>query len=208
MRHLILSILCASTEGTLSSVEPTVPPGGRHRSLLIPSLSDRFTNCPASLSSMAKGKRSATRKRHNARKWILSVFAATPSPKRLRTSQILSKVSSLSGAKIPAYSVYQALRTLVKKRQLSSSRQGRELTFTQAGGPSSAPARPAPAVDTSPTSMVDAGAKSTAASGALVLPHTLAPGEISILHVSDGHVEAATNVHGKLVLERHRRPTS
>ncbi len=43
------------------------------------------------------------------------------------------------------------------------------------------------------------------ASVALLL-HKLAPGEVSILHVSETHVEAATNVHGKLVLERHRRP--
>ena len=37
--------------------------------------------------------------------------------------------------------------------------------------------------------------------------HKLAPGEAVILNVGEEHVETATNVYGKIVLERHKRPT-
>lgn len=43
-------------------------------------------------------------------------------------------------------------------------------------------------------------------SQALSVPHKLAVGEALVLHVGETHVETATNVHGKIVLERHRRP--
>ena len=36
-----------------------------------------------------------------------------------------------------------------------------------------------------------------------MLPHKLALGEILVLSVSNGHVLAATNLHGRLVFERH-----
>jgi len=38
------------------------------------------------------------------------------------------------------------------------------------------------------------------------LPHKLALGEILVFPVRDGHVLAATNLHGRLVFERHPLP--
>jgi len=38
------------------------------------------------------------------------------------------------------------------------------------------------------------------------LPHKLALGEILVFPVRDGHVLATTNLHGRLVFERHKVP--
>jgi hypothetical protein len=38
------------------------------------------------------------------------------------------------------------------------------------------------------------------------LPHKLALGEILVFPVRDGHILAATNLHGRLVFERHSLP--
>jgi hypothetical protein len=110
----------------------------------------------------------------------------------------------LSGSRIPSYSVYQALRTLVKKKQVISARHGRELTFTLA---SATTRRSVPAA----TPVVSAEAVAVPAASAASpweLPHKLAPGEASIIHVGETHLETVSNVHGKIVVERHRRVTS
>ena len=112
----------------------------------------------------------------------------------------------MGGAKIPSYSVYQALRTLVKRRKLTSSRHGRELTFSPAGSSGGAARAPQARMDVEPMPKVAAPAEVTVPTTDFSLPHKLAPGEVSILHIGDEHVEAATNLHGKLVIEKHRRP--
>jgi hypothetical protein len=41
---------------------------------------------------------------------------------------------------------------------------------------------------------------------AAMLPHKLAPGEILVLSIGSGNVLTATNLHGRLALERHPLP--
>ncbi|MCI4368881.1 MAG: hypothetical protein L3K09_04885 [Thermoplasmata archaeon] len=127
------------------------------------------------------------------------------------TSDIRKRVAKLSGTKIPDQSLYGALRTLVRRRAVSSKRSGRELSFTlstaakPARKPTATVAEPAPApvmIDSStPVAMAPTTALATITS-----VQKLAPGEAAILHIGEAHVETATNVHGKVVLERHRRP--
>ena len=152
--------------------------------------------------------------RHDPRKWALRALESSGGG--LPTSSILSKASALRGSKIPYYSIYQALRTLVRRRQVSAQRKGRELIYRLASkgpgasAPSSAgrrlrgraakpripaPSAPAMTPGPAPASAMPAGM------------HKIAPGEIALLHVGETHVEAAANIGGKLVLKRHPRPT-
>ena len=151
--------------------------------------------------------------RHDPRKWTLKALESAGTGASLSTSQILAKAATLSGSKIPYYSISQALRTLVRRRKLAVKRNGRELVYRLSeGGPAPAARRtrksapratatvPAPAAPAPPMGEV---------SLALPMPsvlHKIAPGEIALLHVSETHVEAATNIDGKLVLKRHPRP--
>src|SRR5690348_9383458 len=81
---------------------------------------------------MPKAKKSAlrSRKRHGSRQKILAIFKSGGSGEK-RTSQIFA---ALKDASIPAQSVYQALRTLVKRKQLSVRKAGRERHYTWIGG--------------------------------------------------------------------------
>jgi hypothetical protein len=143
----------------------------------------------------------------------------------LPTSAILSKASALSGEKIPYYSLYQALRTLVRRRQLAAHRRGRELVYRLAATPPkstpaarprgrprtirSSPTAPATSSAVRASTPASAGRRGTPATpvttGAATL-HKIAPGEIAFLHVGESHVEIATNIGGKLVLRKHPRP--
>ncbi|MCI4316978.1 MAG: hypothetical protein L3J96_00430 [Thermoplasmata archaeon] len=114
------------------------------------------------------------------------------------TSAVHRRVSTLSGSKIPKQSVYQALRTLLKRKQVTARRLGRELTYRLVTRASAGPPRPTPL--TSGDREVAGGAKELRA------VHTLAVGEVALIEIGTTHVETATNVHGRLVLERHRRP--
>jgi hypothetical protein len=131
------------------------------------------------------------------------------------TSEIKASAASLSGSKVPDFSIYSALRTLKKRKQVSASRRGREFAFklvsgAKAGQPkaeAAPPAAPAPAMKplvSAYPSMELPAAPATPTGQPL---HKLAPGEAVILHIGEEHVETATNVHGKIVLERHSRPT-
>jgi hypothetical protein len=126
----------------------------------------------------------------------------------------VERVSQIAGTAIPPFSVYSALRTLVKRKVLKAGRQGHEKSYSLAGTPdsssatsfaaSTAPAMARPASIPEPTAMpaLEAVAMPSAPAG---MPHKLAVGEALILHVGDEHVESVTNVHGRLVVERHPR---
>jgi len=117
------------------------------------------------------------------------------------TKDLQRKVASLTGTKIPAYSIYQALRTLVKRRVVAATRMGRQFSYRLIGTPATsktARAEPAPASSGRTTSLM--------VPPLALLPHKLAPGEVTILHIGESHIETATNEHGKIVLERHARP--
>ena len=118
----------------------------------------------------------------------------------MRTREIRQKVAKLSGKRIPDHSLYQALRTLVARKTVRALRIGRERSFQLISRGQSASAR-----ETAHHPSQDPGAAtSPTATEAL---HKLAPGEVLILEIWTGHVETATNRRGRLVLERHRRPT-
>jgi hypothetical protein len=159
---------------------------------------------------MVGARKGAKRTRHNARKWILKALQSAGSGRGVPTSEIQSKVKTLSGSAIPSYSVYQALRTLTRRKIVSARRMGRELTFTLTSRTSAAreaaPRAATPAPMEAPPAM-PSPVEVSAPSAISQLPHKLAPGEISILHISEEHVESATNHHGQLVIERHKRPS-
>ncbi|MCI4337502.1 MAG: hypothetical protein L3K17_10040 [Thermoplasmata archaeon] len=144
------------------------------------------------------------RTRHSARKWIIKALEGAKGSAAMRTSEIMKRASQLSGSEIPGYSVYQALRTLVKREIVAAKREGREFSYRlkASRGKGTAPS-PAPTL----SAPIPAVAPVAVAAAPSPIVHTLAPGEVAILHVGDTHIEAASNVHGKLVLERHRRPT-
>lgn len=98
--------------------------------------------------------------------------------------------------------VRAALRALDREGDVEVVRKGREFRYTlSAGGtPVVAPVLLGAPIHVAQTGLArDPGA-------AAPPPQKLAPGEAVILHVGETHVETATNVHGKVVLERHARP--
>ena len=144
------------------------------------------------------------RVRHNSRKWVLKALESAEATGGMLTKDLQRRVASLSGAKIPAYSVYQALRTLVRRRVISATRRGRQFSYRLlAGRGSDVPSRKAPSDSPAPTSLM---VREPALPAPAPLPHKLAPGEVTILSIEEFHVETATNEHGKLVLQRHPRP--
>jgi hypothetical protein len=158
---------------------------------------------------MPRSKARAARTLHGTRKWILKALQSSKGPDGMMTSEIKSSVNRLSGMTIPAYSVYAALRTMLRRKMVIARRRGREYQFrlvstmpANLSAPTAQPQR-SPAAPSAP-------ARAVAAPVAPAPPvqHKLAPGEAVILHIGESHVETATNVHGKVVLERHRRPTS
>jgi hypothetical protein len=159
---------------------------------------------------MAKGRSGTRRIRHNSRSWVLKALQSSGSSAGMLTKEIQKKASDLSGKKIPPYSLYQALRTLVKRKVVSATRKGRQFSYRLLGTASSAPAtRRAKASVSEPASspaMVEGTMAVVAAPANAMLPHKLAPGELTILVIEEQHIETATNEHGKLVLQRHPRP--
>lgn len=165
---------------------------------------------------MPKHEKRAKRARHGARRWILKALEPTVDGAAMRTSELMRRASQLSGTKLPGYSVYQALRTLIKNKAVAARREGRELTYRLTSATrrrTSAPAAtpPAPAVAPTPRPPVTPAPPAPSAPVTPTVPtaapvHTLAPGEVAILHIGESHVESATNVHGQLVLAKHKRP--
>ncbi|HKV90900.1 MAG TPA: hypothetical protein VJQ43_06900 [Thermoplasmata archaeon] len=152
---------------------------------------------------MPKKARGAGRTRHNSRNFVVRVLETPPAAAGMLTKEIEKRVASLAGKKIPPYSIYQALRTLVKRHQVSAVRKGRQFSYRLT---TAKPAVRAPSTETtapSPTPEVPVVATTSLTA---VLPHKLAPGEVTILHIEESHIETATNEHGKLVLQRHPRP--
>ena len=126
----------------------------------------------------------------------------------MRTTEIRKKVAQLSGKRIPDYSLYQALRTLVRKKVLQARRVGHEFSYQLVSGKqvARAPATRPPA--RAPSTRVRPGRSLTKPdTEAQRELHKLAMGDIVILKIGDTFVEVATNLNGRLVLERHPRPS-
>ena len=148
--------------------------------------------------------------RHGTRALILKTFDEAGG-KKLSTATLVEGVRRLSGTKIPGPTIRASLRTLLRQKVLQARRAGREKVYSRVAASSSSPSKlatpttrqppapqPAPVIEPQPYPIPTPPTPT--------LPHKLAVGEALVLHIGETHVETATNVHGKVVLERHPRP--
>ena len=91
-----------------------------------------FTNSERVRLRMPGRKPGEKRTRHNPRKWITAALEKA-GPSGLLTSQVMKQASALAGSKIPAFSIYSALRTLKRRKQVTARRHGREFVFKLVG---------------------------------------------------------------------------
>lgn len=151
---------------------------------------------------MPRRRTRAIRAPRGAQKWILNEFGSESPGKRLSTSQITKRIEKASQKSFHKNSVYKALRLLVNRRALAVVKSGREKLYQVLGTVRSA--------GTAAVSSVKRGARPAARearSTSATLPHKLGLGEILVLSVGARDVLTATNLHGRLALERHRLPT-
>jgi hypothetical protein len=151
------------------------------------------------------GKKSkGARKLRGAQKWIVAELESARPGVRLSTSQIAKRISKTRRKIFHKNSVYNALRLLVQRGRLRVVREGREKTY-QLSDAAAAPS--VPRVSSEPVRVTVAESAPLQEPLAVSVPHKLAVGEILVLAVERDEVHTATNQHGRLVLERHRRPT-
>lgn len=147
-----------------------------------------------------------------AQKWILAELRSLPPAASLSTSKIAKRIAKSSGKKFHQNSVYLALRQLAGRGDIRATRVGLEKTYRVGKGQESNAdqlpyAGEAAGVETSPRT--DRPPQPTPPGRGVQeasLPHKLALGEILVLSIGDGHVLTATNLHGRLALERHPLP--
>ena len=154
-------------------------------------------------------KRRVPTKRHGTRNFVLEALATTQKGPAITTSAIIKQVRKLAGKRIPEETIRSSLKTLVRQRVVKGRKSGHEKVYKlvpdqlgAARAPAPPPARTSPEATTPPSRIGNADS----AVAQSLLPHKLAVGEILILEIGAAHVETATNVHGKVVLERHTRP--
>lgn len=116
------------------------------------------------------------------------------------TSVVVKVTRELAEKRIPEESIRNSLRTLVRQKAIRARRSGREKTYKLVDEPSPRSAELVVPETSRPSAIP------SAADAALSFPHKLAVGEVLVLFVGETHVETASNVHGKVVLERHPRP--
>ncbi|MDG6898140.1 MAG: hypothetical protein JRN24_00235 [Nitrososphaerota archaeon] len=153
-------------------------------------------------------KRRVPTKRHGTRNFILETLETTRKGPAAATAAIIKQVRKLAGKRIPEETIRSSLKTLVRQRVVKGRKIGHEKVYklvpagSSMGSTSSVSSetRPIPR----PVSTPRADPAELAAAQPL-LPHKLAVGEVLILEIGAAHVETATNVHGKVVLERHAR---
>lgn len=156
---------------------------------------------------MAPRRKGEVRQRHGTRRLILNVFAEAGASSSLATAAISEKVSRAAGKMIPDFSIYSALRTLVRRKELRVTREGRENLYSIAVRRSQPPRAAAPSlpVGLGPERATRSASPAPPAPTAPTPLHKLAIGEALILNVGEDHLEVVTNVHGKLIVERHHR---
>ncbi|MCI4333075.1 MAG: hypothetical protein L3K01_05050 [Thermoplasmata archaeon] len=143
----------------------------------------------------------AARKLRGAQKWILEELRALGPSVRLSTSQIAKKISKARGKAFHKNSVYNALRILVRRGHVTVVRDGHEKLYQSTG----ASRAESPAPNAAPAPSPKGSASVGEVSGAM-LPHKLALGEILVVSMDAHQIVTATNLHGRLVLERHPLP--
>jgi hypothetical protein len=147
-----------------------------------------------------------------AQKWILAELRSLDPSATLSTSKIAKRIAKSSGKKFHKNSVYLALRELAARGDIKVTRVGLEKTYRSAkdlnpSGNQTPPASKAAQVEASPEGERPMHpTPSDPGSLAAMLPHKLALGEILVLSIGNGQVLTATNLHGRLALERHPLP--
>jgi hypothetical protein len=149
-------------------------------------------------------KSKASQKLRGAQKWIVEELRGLGPSVKISTSQIAKRISKARGKTFHKNSIYNALRILVQRGHVTMFRDGHEKFYRMSGGapPAVAPVRS--------TSAPPRAASAPAVDGAApmgMLPHKLALGEILVVGIEGGEVITATNLHGRLVLERHPIPS-
>ena len=158
---------------------------------------------------MPVGKRRVPTKRHGTRRFILEALETTQKGPAIATSAIIKQVRKLAGKRLPEETIRSSLKTLVRQRVVKGRKSGNEKLYKLV--PSGPAVQPTPSIasETARASPSRSPPRSESAELAVVqslLPHKLAVGEVLVLTIGETHVETATNVHGKVVLERHARP--
>lgn len=159
------------------------------------------------------------RPRYGTRQLIEEIFRDPANAPGLKTSELVSKVQSASGAgsKIPGPTIFQAARALVRARVLEAKREGREFRFRLSGTQ-----KAAADVGSTPSHSSESQADVTGPTGNLggvsrtdeapppvslpvsSLPHRLDPGQMLVLKHDEKEIVTLTNVHGRPVIERHQ----
>jgi hypothetical protein len=160
------------------------------------------------------GKRlKISREPRDVQKWILSVLREAGPKVSLSTAKLAKRIAKSSGKRYHPNSVYTALRILTGQGAIKATRKGLEKSYAIAGWSQAAVTRAevepmvSPPVDLPEIAVVDPhGVSPEAIRLAAGLPHKLALGEILVFPARDGHILAATNLHGRLVFERHALP--
>ena len=154
--------------------------------------------------TMSPKQSKASRKIRGAQKWILDELRTLRPSVRLSTSEIAKKISKTRGKSFHKNSIYNALRILVQRGHVVVVRDGHE-KFYQASGA----AMTSPSTGDSGSRIIARTSPSMSASSDVptgMLPHKLALGEILVIGIDGREVITATNLHGRLVLERHPVP--
>ena len=174
-------------------------------------------------------KRRVSTKRHGTRNLTLEALEETRTGPAVATMAIIKQVRKLAGKRIPEETIRSSLKTLVRQRVVKGRKNGKEKFYKLVVAPSAAGATTSsggtPLPERVPLNELFEGhAKEprhvvgwidpkterfkNVVVGEPTLPHKLAVGEILVLELGVAHVETVTNVHGKVILERHARPRS
>jgi hypothetical protein len=147
-----------------------------------------------------------------AQKWILAELRLLSPPATLSTSEVAKRIAKSSGKMFHKNSVYLALRELAARGDIKVTRVGLEKTYRIAKDLGSSANQRPPASKAAKVGVSPDGDRRTTPTpsdpGVLaeMLPHKLALGEILVLSIDNGQVLTATNLHGRLALERHPIP--
>ncbi len=174
---------------------------------------------------MPARKRRVPTKRHGTRNFLLAALETTRSGPAIATAAIIRQVRKLAGKRLPEETIRSSLKTLVRQRVVKGRKSGHEKVYKLATPNESGSEAPLPAAiferrtsgSPIPRDEIDLAvhkglllghlkAHAEEASFSPPIPPKLAVGDVLILHVGETHVETATNVHGRVVLERHARP--
>jgi hypothetical protein len=158
----------------------------------------------------AMPRRTTTPVTRGARKWILKELQEAPASVSLSTAELTKRITRSKGKEYHKNSIYNALRALVRRGELSEIRRGHEKAYQLRKSARTGQARSArtmpPAVMSERTTTDAIPLSQEQSDGVGMLPHKLALGEILVLSAKDDEVLTATNLHGRLVLERHPLP--